>query len=187
MNSLAWLALLVWVAIPLLVILGGGLLWRRFRTKLQKGMVVVASAVLLAAPPLVSNGVKWWFDRQVEELCARDGGIRVYETVTLSRVEFDQLKQVNFVLPDKARAKQTDEYYNESEDYYYRQGLLNVLRMQHRIVRRSDGKVLGESIRYGRVGGDLPGPWHHSSFMCPDPVRQPSSFESSIFLKGEQE
>ena len=40
-------------------------------------------------------------------------------------------------------------------------------RTHYRVLRRSEQKLLGETVLYGRGGGDLPGPWHDSSFVCP--------------------
>jgi hypothetical protein len=179
MNSMALLALLVWVVIPLFVILMAPVLWRRSQIPSYKNLVAAASITVLFAPMLISNGVKWWYDRQVSELCAKDGGVKVYETVRLTPELLDKAGRIS--IPDKAQAKPTDEYYYESEDHYYRQGNPTLLRSQYQIIRRSDGNVLGESVFYGRSGGDLPGPWHASSFTCPDPT-QSAGFETSIFL-----
>lgn len=127
--------------------------------------------------------VKAYYDRQVRELCAKDGGVRAYETVRLPYERFD--KWGNVGIPNKRYAKSSDEYYFESEDYYFRQGNSNLLRSRSWIVRRSDGKVLGESIRYARAGGDLPGPWERgTSFNCPAIAGAEGKLESSIFLKG---
>ena len=41
-------------------------------------------------------------------------------------------------------------------------------RLYTQVFRRSDGKLLGESVLYKRGGGDLPGPWHGTSFICPE-------------------
>lgn len=185
LNNLAWLGLLVWVGIPLFAFLMGLLLWRRSRTPLGKSSVVAASIAVLFAPMLVSNGVKYYYDAQVRELCAKDGGVRVYETVRLSAEKYDELKRVNFILPDKSQAKLTDEYYDEIDRHYYHQKNPEVSRRQYRIVRRSDQKILGELVFYGRGGGDLPGPWHGSSFTCPDPTQV--HFESAIFVKGDKQ
>ncbi len=121
-------------------------------------------------------------DAEVRRLCAIDGGIKVYETVKLPPKKFD--KYGNVTIPAQDSAKPEDEYYSESETYYYRQGNPEMSRRQYRIVRRSDGKVLGELVFYGRGGGDMPGPWHDSSFTCPAYENVPN-FESSIFVKGE--
>ena len=180
------LFLFYWIAIPVLVISAFAWLWSRMDSRVTKGLIAVACVTGLSGLLWLAVGEKWQADRQVRELCAKDGGVRVYETVILPAAKFDELKRRNFVLPDKSWAKPTDEYYVETDRHYYKRGHLNMSRTQHRIVRRSDGKVLGESVRYGRAGGDLPGPWHHSSFMCPDPVRQPSKFESEIFVRGDE-
>lgn len=186
LNYMAWLALFVWVGVPLLALFFGVLLWRRSSIPLGKALALTVSVAVLSAPLLVSDAVKAYYDRQVREMCARDGGVKVYETVILPAEQFDKLKRRNFVFFSKALADPADEYYGETVDRYFRQGNPNLVRMQYRIIRRSDGKMLGESVRYGRAGGDLPGPWHGSSFTCPDPGN-PSSpkFETAIFVRGE--
>jgi hypothetical protein len=184
LNYMAWLALFVWVGVPLLALLTGVLLWRRSRTPLWKGLTIISSVAILSAPILVSNGVKAHYDQQVREMCAKDGGVRVYETVRLPAERFD--KWGNVGIHEKGYAKPTDEYYYESEVHYYREGNPTLLRSRSWVVRRSDSKVLGEAIGYGRGGGDLPGPWHGSSFHCPLIVDAEGKIESSIFLKGNE-
>ncbi len=80
LNYMAWLGLLVWVGVPFLALLTGVLLWRRSRAPLWKGLAIISSVAILSAPVLVSNGVKAHYDQQVREMCATDGGVRVYET-----------------------------------------------------------------------------------------------------------
>jgi hypothetical protein len=128
-------------------------------------------------------GEKWMLDRQVRELCAKDGGVRVYETMVLPPELIGKHGQIQ--IPEKAQMKPSDEYYYESSKHYYRKGNPEMSRKQYRVVRRSDGKVLGELILYGRGGGDFPGPWHGSSFTCPEPSKLPN-FESSIFVRGDK-
>ncbi|MDY0014282.1 MAG: hypothetical protein RBS40_15515 [Rhodocyclaceae bacterium] len=140
---------------------------------------LISILLLLPLVACSSTPSKSELDAEVKRLCAIDGGIKVYETVKLPAEKFDQYGNVR--IPSKA--KSTDEYYYDSETIYLREGDPTVTRMVTRIVRRSDGKVLGESIRYARGGGDLPGPWHPSSFICPSPTEKPY-LEPSIFLKG---
>jgi len=185
LNYLAWLGILVWVVVPLFAVLATTLLWRRARSGLKRALALVAGFAILSVPALVSNGVKAYYDRQVREMCAKDGGVRVYETVRLPAEKFDELKRVNFVLPDKTQVEPADEYYSETARHYYRKGNPEVSRRQYRIIRRSDQKILGELVFYGRGGGDLPGPWHGSSFTCPSPTQV--RFESAIFEKGDEQ
>lgn len=107
MNNMAWLALFVWVGVPLIALLTGVLLWRRSRTPMGEVFTVVAIIAILSAPLLISNGVKAYYDRQVREMCEKDGGVRVYEAVRLPKEKFNELKRKNFVL--EYQAKPTDE------------------------------------------------------------------------------
>jgi hypothetical protein len=178
------LFLFYWIAIPVLMIAVAAWLWRRVNSPAARGLIVVACLATLSGLLWLAVGEKWLADRQVRELCAKDGGVRVYETVTLPAERFD--KWGNLGIRDKKYAKPTDEYYYESEVHYYRRGNPTLLRSRSQVVRRSDGKVLGEAVSYGRGGGDLPGPWHGSSFHCPPIADAEGKIESSIFLKGNE-
>lgn len=131
---------------------------------------------------LLASCEKARLDEQVKELCAKDGGVKVFETVRLPAEKFDS--HGNPMLPAKARSKPGDQYYYELETEYLKTGNPEFWRSRHRVIRASDGKVLGESIRYVRRGGDLPGPWHESSFGCPEIGSEPS-LERSIFLRKD--
>jgi hypothetical protein len=123
-------------------------------------------------------------DAEVKRLCAIDGGVKVYEAVKLPATEFDQWgmpKTYQQRIENKA-AYQHDgtrtvmefflgsEYALKRETRYYRQGDPDMFRLHTGVFRRLDGKLLGESVFYKRGGGDPPGPWHGSTFMCPEPT-----------------
>ncbi|AGF79747.1 hypothetical protein UWK_03220 [Desulfocapsa sulfexigens DSM 10523] len=141
---------------------------------------VLLSSVWLGGTFWEVAGKKIYWDLKVEKLCAKDGGVKVYETVELPPDLIDKFGRIK--IPDKSKAKPTDNYFYESDLFYYHRNDPQVTRKQTRIVRRIDGKVLGEYVRYGRGGGDLPGLWHGSSFSCFD-ITGNSNFESSIFTK----
>lgn len=122
-------------------------------------------------------------DDEVRRLCAIDGGIKVYETVKLPGGKFDKWGHIN--VQSKNYAKATDEYYSETNIQYFQKGNPSLERANVKIVRQNDEKVLGESIRYGRGGGDLPGPWHGSSFDCPSISEAEGKLESSIFFRDD--
>ena len=128
------------------------------------------------------EGRKYLADEEVRELCARDGGIKVYETVTLPAEKFDRFG--NFKIPLKKDAKSNDEYYYEWDVRHLRQGSPEIFRSEYRFVRASDKKILGTSVRYIRRGGDLPSPMHESSNSCPE-INGQSSAEKSIFISGK--
>lgn len=123
-------------------------------------------------------------DAEVNRMCAIDGGITVYEQVALPSHQFDKYGHAK--IPLKRNATPLDKYYLELETHYYRQGGYDdpsMWRSEFRVVRRSDGKVLGRSVSYSRAGGDIPGPWHPTSYTCP-PIRTNGGLISSVFVKG---
>ena len=105
-------------------------------------------------------------DAEVRRLCEIDGGIKVYETVKLSSNRFDEYGQLR--IPAKWLAKPKDEYFYESSQDYFKEGYLDIYKLHIKVFRNLDNKLLGESISYARRGGDIPGPWHSSSFSCPE-------------------
>lgn len=123
-------------------------------------------------------------DEEVRRLCAIDGGVRIFESVILPPIEYDIFASKNWVLPEKHNANPSGHYYVETTVTYYKEGNPQMSRRQHRVVRRSDEKVLGELITYGRGGGNIPGPWHESSFHCPELTKLPP-FETAIFKRGQ--
>lgn len=150
------------------------LLWKVGRRFLRSGFAHIAIRIELVAIVAVlwfggvfweAGGKKMYWDAKVRELCAVDGGVRVYETVELPEEMFDKYGVVK--IPLKKDAKLKDKYFYESNIYFYQKGSPEIWRLHYQIFRRMDNKQLGEAISYARRGGDIPGPWHESSFSCP--------------------
>ena len=108
---------------------------------------------------------QFFADAEVRKLCEKDGGIKVYETVTLPAEHF--AKDGSILIPAKWLAKPEDEFYSESSKVFIRKGSPEMSQLHYKVYRRSDEKLLGEAISYARRGGDMSGPWHPSSFRCP--------------------
>jgi hypothetical protein len=183
MNSIAWLAIFVWVGVPLFALLMALMLWRWSRTLQGKSIVVIACVAILFAPMLVSSGVKAYYDRHVSELCTKDGGVKVYETVRLPAESFNQWGQPNFYRPDQGEKALGTEYIFKQSISYQHQGSPSLHRYHVQVFSRASGKLLGESIGYSRGGGDLPGPWAPSSFSCPDKYGE-IPLLTEIFIKS---
>jgi hypothetical protein len=184
LNYLAWLGIVSWIGVPLLAFFTTGLLWRHSQSDLSKVLALAAGIAILSMPLLISNAVKAYFDRQVRELCAKDGGVRVYETVGLPKERFDEFG--NFRIPIKKAAKPVDEYFYEWNVHHFRDGNPSVERDHFLIFRRSDMTLLGEAVSYVRIGGDVPGPWIESSFRCPKESGNPNLLRLTfIQKKGE--
>ncbi len=151
----------------------------------MKNLFLTSIVLCLAASVLLTGCEKMRLDEEVRQLCAKDGGIKVYETVKLPPEKFDQYGNIR--IPTKKDAKPSDEYYYDDKDTYFKKGDPydgpNMWQSHTKVIRRSDGKVLGELIRYTRVGGDIPGPWHPSHFSCSD-MNIPMGLEKSIFTNG---
>lgn len=121
-------------------------------------------------------------DDEVRRLCAIDGGVKVYETVELPPEKFNQWGQVNFYKPTQGENALGPDYIYKGSLEYYRKGNPAMVRWHFSIHRKSDGKLLGEAISYGRGGGDLPGPWEPSSFDCPAGVGDQSLLKNVFVL-----
>ena len=108
-------------------------------------------------------------DREVDRLCAIDGGVHIYQTVTLPKENFgpdgEVFPQYRGLRSD--RGGYGSEYVARYGDKVLVTGDPALGRIQTSIVRLSDQKVLGELIVYKRSGGDMPGPWEPSSYACP--------------------
>lgn len=127
-------------------------------------------------------------DKKMQELCHKDGGVKVYETVTLSASDFDALKKYskerfreNYYGPDYRLVENSKILAGEENGPQQGKGRLK--RFYSAIYRRSDGRLLGESVLYGRTGGDgFTFGFQPSSNICPRPR---ADLGQAIFLKGE--
>jgi len=141
-------------------------------------------SVIITASVFLSGCEQGRLDNEVRQLCAQDGGVKVYETVILREMEYSQLQNSygEFAIPFKNRARQNDPYYYEVDTKYLKKGNPEMWRSEYRLVRKSDGKALAVSVRYARRGGDMPGPWHESSFGCPD-IKKGEQMADLVFKK----
>jgi hypothetical protein len=132
---------------------------------------------------------RYALDRQMEELCKKDGGIKVYETVTLSSAEYEALSK--YVVTKTSM----DEYYGPDYRYVQKRELLvgtengpqkgrgRLSRWYEALYRKSDERLLGESIEYFRTGGDMfTLGFQPSANYCPKPR---SGLSNLVFVKGE--
>jgi hypothetical protein len=163
-----------WLVVPTFAVLLARWWWRRAETPRQRTVVaVVCGAGFLWLAWVLFGGEKMFLDYKVKRLCAKDGGVKVYETVKLPPEKFNQWGQVNFYRPDQGENALGSDYVFKQETHLYRKGKdysfeATMGRWYYAVIRRSDKKVLAETVIYGRGGGDLPGPWHPSSFSCPE-------------------
>jgi len=134
---------------------------------LVKGLAVAAVVGVISVVGFYEGRKAYW-DFQVWRNCKKDGGIRVYEAIELPSDAFNEWGQPNFYRPAEGEKALGEKYRIVSEKYLVRKSSPQVARYHIQIFRRSDGKLLGESISYGRGGGDLPFPSYGSSYHCPE-------------------
>jgi len=166
-------------------------LMRRARDRCadRKARWIVGTAVGLVWFGLLfwyGGGRKYYYDWQVEKLCAKDGGVKVYETVKLPADKFNQWGQVNFYKPTQGENALGPEYIFKWDLRYLKEGNPSLHRSHTQVFRRSDGKLLGEAIDYSRGGGDLPGPWQPSAFTCPEHVGHIQLLKN-VFVTSDKE
>jgi hypothetical protein len=126
---------------------------------LSKITLLVLSVYLLAG-----CAEKYELDRQMEELCKKDGGAKIYETVKLSPEFFE----ANGLIKNKEYSREGNKTYLKiatdfiliNEIIYIKegdplkgQGML--LRSKSELRRISDNSLLAEEVKYGRSGGDI--------------------------------
>ena len=127
-------------------------------------------------------------DSQMDSLCKKDGGTRVYETVNLPPEMFDKLGDPFPGWPNRSREDGLGPDYKFVVETVFlkngdpQKGEGRLTRTSQRVYRRKDGKLLGESITYGRAGGDFFAFAHPSSNSCPIYSNASDTVIRSVFL-----
>lgn len=157
-------------------------------------LVITACLIAFAALGLFSGwGEKYAADKEMQALCAKDGGVKIYETMTVPKSQFDKWGMPRGKNWDGSNFPSTldPEYrYSNSTEFLKRgdvlKGEVQMSRNTQRIRRLSDGKLMAESITYGRSGGDhfihriLGG--HPSGLQCPV---LPTDLITRVFIQGK--
>ena len=138
----------------------------------------VVAGIVLAPFAVLAFGIggcearKAYYDRQVRELCEKDGGVTVLQRMKLSAAEAKRLGTVGGFLsiPTRDRADPRSPVFAEDERTELRSGNLEIYRIEERLVWRESGRVFARVVRYARRGGDFPSFAHPSYFTCPDDV-----------------
>jgi hypothetical protein len=158
---------------------------------LQRQSSALMASCLLAFLAMAAGCEKLSLDRQMEELCKKDGGVRIYETVALPPEMFDQWgdpfpgwrgRSMEDRLGPNYRYM-VETIYLKSGDPQKGEGRLD--KTVTKIVRRSDGKLLGEAVSYGRSGGDFIAYAHPSSRSCPVYQDDKQWVIKSVFVKRD--
>lgn len=150
--------------------------------------IPLLTSLLLPTLVACTNGpiAKAILDEEVDRLCAIDGGTKVHRIIKLPPEKFNKRGQIEFFIPDRGLMKINSEYYYTSEYTYYKKGNPELWRGHYKLYKTQNDVLLGESIVYARRGGDAPGPWHESSYLCP-PGAGDVDIEKHVFVPNTGE
>lgn len=110
---------------------------------------------------------KAYWDFRVREMCAQDGGLKVFQVLQLTPVQYGLLlNKFGKLAPPSRDSVDLAPVYTSYERKVIRRNYPEVSRDELKIVDASTQKVLGQSVTYSRVGGDLLA-FHPSIFSCP--------------------
>jgi len=128
-------------------------------------------------------------NKQMAELCKKDGGVRIYERVKLSPEMFNEwggLKNKKFTRQNnKDLMLIGNDYILIEESIYIKKGDLQknegvLLRTHSEIRRTTNNTLLAEAVQYGRAGGDRWSAGMHSIDDCPN---EPIDLFNKVFSK----
>lgn len=151
--------------------------------KFVKGFLLVTIIIIMIG--LAGTGVnKAYWDYQVKGMCERDGGVEVFEVVSLTKDQY--LKNAgnsgNIQILSKRISKARHDFYRQIEDTVINGSNPRVVKSEYITYRKSDEKILGKFVTYSRVGGDFPTGFHRSSFSCADMIGFKTNTIKEIFL-----
>jgi hypothetical protein len=159
-----------------------------------RGFGLIGTVILI--PLLLIAAVVGWYgycearkaywDKQVEELCNKDGGVHILEKIKISKTQAELLPHANgrISVASKELATPNAPVYAENTTTYLRSANPNVRRYEEVVVRRVDQRVVARWIYYARVGGDFPSPAHESHFGCPDLNRITLELDHMFIVEG---
>lgn len=144
--------------------------------------LTLAIAVLLLAAGCERAKTK--LDREVDRLCAIDGGVHIYETVKLGKDNFGSDGEAfpQYRAQVISGGGLGPNYKWNSITKKIVDGDPSLTKWEQVISRVQDGKVMGRRIVYVRGGGDLPGPWAPSEYSCRN---VPLDLTQKVFLRED--
>jgi hypothetical protein len=155
------------------------------RTAGALGIFVVI--VMVSACAAYVPGEKVYWDARVREMCAKDGGVQIFDKLHVSPTQVSTLSRANgmFNAPMRELADPKSPAYTILTKTVIHGGNPSVSRSTADIIRRSNGALIARSVVYTRVGGDIPTHAHPSSFECPDVRKNLADLQPLFVFAGE--
>lgn len=156
--------------------------------RVTSSVAIFLAIVFLAGCAGYVPGKKAYWDAQVRELCAKDGGVRIFEKLRLSQQDLRLLSYKNGVIGvlDERLADPNAPVYGVSGKEVLRKANPSISRTEGSIVRRRDKKIMASWVVYHRVGGDFPSHAYPSSFECPDLTKIGDELQEVFIIEGSK-
>jgi hypothetical protein len=156
----------------------------------MSGTGKVIAAVVLGPIAILVTGIggcearKAYYDWQVRQMCAKSGGVTIYERVRITAEQASRLGTVagHFGVPSESSANADVPAFSRLQSVTLHCCDPTLMRHDEEIVRRQDGRVVARTVRFSRSGGDFPFTASHpSSFGCPENLPQFYEQRSKVF------
>lgn len=125
-----------------------------------------------------------YWDAKVKELCEKEGGVKVYEKVTLTQEEYKAMNGRNGIVlvPIERPSKKSNFPYYLVQEVTYVNKNPDVKKLRLRYFRRNDNMVIGEYVDISRISDEKKG-----SFSCHDVsgVKMPMAEKEIFVIRGE--
>lgn len=150
---------------------------------LIKSLLLVPTVLVLLLLLAVAffEGRKAYWDYRVQEMCEKDGGVKVYERVPLPKKYLNRDGQIK--IPFEAHATTDDEFFIRTSRIPIVDGYLSVGKHQTQLYRTADKRLIAEIVSYGRGGGDFPSFAHPSYKTCQTEVNTLDSMNQQTFIR----
>lgn len=150
--------------------------------------VALTPIVVLVAGIGGCEARKEYYDWQVRKMCEKDGGVTIYDRVSVTRSQFEAMGKVGGFasVPPKRLASPDAPVFSVATEIVIKEGRPGVRKREETVFRSADEEIVALVVSYWREGGDFPSFAHPSSFVCPDPLGNVAAREKLFVVTGEQ-
>lgn len=116
--------------------------------------LAIAYVILALLSALVYDISTSDWDSRIEEMCEAEGGVKIFETVYLTREEFQNFNPIRgeLEIPFERSPRLAEfPYFSRSNITVINEAKPKVIRNDTKILRRSDEKIMATSTFFGRV------------------------------------
>jgi hypothetical protein len=154
---------------------------------MRKMLIATLFSAMLGGCMGYFPGRQSYGDAQVRELCAKDGGVTIYESLRILKSDIDLLGRIDgkIAIPSKGSANPKAPAYSELKITSISENNPRIYRTESAIIRRVDQAILARWVVYSRSGGDFPtGLSEGTSYICPDLKTITSNLQQLFIVDG---